>query len=45
MSLDAYSGCNDEKNVGTIPDLLRPEVLDAFYRETFERDGYRYGKR
>ena len=38
MSIDTHSGSDDE--AGAIPDLLHSEVLDAFDRETFERDGY-----
>ena len=40
MSIDTHSGSDDKMCAGAIPDLLRPEVLDAFDRETFERDGY-----
>ena len=38
MSLDIHHNSDDQ--TGAIPDLLHPEVLDAFDRETFERDGY-----
>ena len=40
MSSDIHHSSDDETGAGAIPDLLRPEVLDAFDRETFERDGY-----
>ena len=40
MSIDSHCGSDDKMCAGAIPDLLRPEVLDAFDRETFERDGY-----
>ena len=40
MNVDIDYSSDDEISAGAIPDLLRPEVLDAFDRETFERDGY-----
>ena len=39
-----YSGCNDQTSAGAIPDLLRPEMLDAFDRETFGATGIECGK-
>lgn len=41
--MDSYSGNqkpNDLAPRGRVPDLLRPEVLAAFDRTAFERDGY-----
>ena len=32
--------CEDRNNPARVPDLLRPEVLAAFARAAFERDGY-----
>ena len=40
MSTNTHSGSDDKMCTGAMPDLLRPEVLDAFDRETFEGDGY-----
>ena len=40
MSTDTHYGSDDDTSPGATPDLLRPEVLNAFDRETFERDGY-----
>ena len=40
MRIDTHSDNYDQTSAGAIPNLLRPEVLDAFDRETFERDGY-----
>lgn len=40
MSVNHRHSNDDKTSAGAIPDLLRPEVLDAFDRETFERDGY-----